>query len=72
MEILMILLISFLVYPADLHLNRGNHADFMMNLSYMEEKSCKSWNMSIPGSQLAQLLTMKSWSYMVGYQSPRT
>ncbi|MEJ1281318.1 protein phosphatase with EF hand calcium-binding domain 1 [Cricetulus griseus] len=32
MEILMILLVSFLVYPTDLHLNRGNHEDFMMNL----------------------------------------
>ncbi|XP_040599880.1 serine/threonine-protein phosphatase with EF-hands 1 [Mesocricetus auratus] len=34
MEILMILLVSFLVYPTDLHLNRGNHEDFMMNLRY--------------------------------------
>ncbi|XP_053435752.1 serine/threonine-protein phosphatase with EF-hands 1 [Nycticebus coucang] len=34
MEILMILLVSFLVYPNDLHLNRGNHEDFMMNLRY--------------------------------------
>uniref|UniRef100_A0A8C6R494 Serine/threonine-protein phosphatase with EF-hands n=2 Tax=Nannospalax galili TaxID=1026970 RepID=A0A8C6R494_NANGA len=33
-EILMILLVSFLVYPTDLHLNRGNHEDFMMNLRY--------------------------------------
>uniref|UniRef100_A0A8C7A2S4 Serine/threonine-protein phosphatase n=1 Tax=Neovison vison TaxID=452646 RepID=A0A8C7A2S4_NEOVI len=34
MEILMILFVSFLVYPNDLHLNRGNHEDFMMNLRY--------------------------------------
>ncbi|XP_052026165.1 serine/threonine-protein phosphatase with EF-hands 1 [Apodemus sylvaticus] len=34
MEILMILLVCFLVYPTDLHLNRGNHEDFMMNLRY--------------------------------------
>ncbi|XP_050996923.1 serine/threonine-protein phosphatase with EF-hands 1 [Acomys russatus] len=33
-EILMILLVCFLVYPTDLHLNRGNHEDFMMNLRY--------------------------------------
>ncbi|XP_031232599.1 serine/threonine-protein phosphatase with EF-hands 1 isoform X2 [Mastomys coucha] len=34
MEILMILFVCFLVYPTDLHLNRGNHEDFMMNLRY--------------------------------------
>uniref|UniRef100_A0A2K6CDP2 Serine/threonine-protein phosphatase n=1 Tax=Macaca nemestrina TaxID=9545 RepID=A0A2K6CDP2_MACNE len=33
-EILIILCVSFLVYPNDLHLNRGNHEDFMMNLRY--------------------------------------
>ncbi|XP_069896882.1 serine/threonine-protein phosphatase with EF-hands 1-like isoform X1 [Dipodomys merriami] len=33
-EILMVLFVSFLVYPSDLHLNRGNHEDFMMNLRY--------------------------------------
>ncbi|XP_062039395.1 serine/threonine-protein phosphatase with EF-hands 1 [Lepus europaeus] len=33
-EILMILFVSFLVYPNSLHLNRGNHEDFMMNLRY--------------------------------------
>ncbi|XP_060040753.1 serine/threonine-protein phosphatase with EF-hands 1, partial [Erinaceus europaeus] len=33
-EILMILFVSFLVYPNDLHLNRGNHEDFMMNMRY--------------------------------------
>uniref|UniRef100_A0A8C1A0F3 Serine/threonine-protein phosphatase n=1 Tax=Castor canadensis TaxID=51338 RepID=A0A8C1A0F3_CASCN len=33
-EILMVLLVSFLVFPNDFHLNRGNHEDFMMNLRY--------------------------------------
>ncbi|XP_048191450.1 serine/threonine-protein phosphatase with EF-hands 1 [Perognathus longimembris pacificus] len=33
-EILMLLFVSFLVYPNDIHLNRGNHEDFMMNLRY--------------------------------------
>lgn len=33
-EVLMILLVSFLVYPKDIHLNRGNHEDFMMNMRY--------------------------------------
>ncbi|KAM4819064.1 serine/threonine-protein phosphatase with EF-hands 1 [Thomomys bottae] len=33
-EILMVLFVSFLVYPQDIHLNRGNHEDFMMNLRY--------------------------------------
>ncbi|XP_005414498.1 PREDICTED: serine/threonine-protein phosphatase with EF-hands 1 [Chinchilla lanigera] len=34
MEVLMILFVSFLVYPKDIHLNRGNHEDFMMNMRY--------------------------------------
>ncbi|XP_066880163.1 serine/threonine-protein phosphatase with EF-hands 1 isoform X2 [Kogia breviceps] len=34
MEILIILFVSFLVYPNDVHLNRGNHEDFMMNMRY--------------------------------------
>ncbi|XP_071069297.1 serine/threonine-protein phosphatase with EF-hands 1 [Dasypus novemcinctus] len=33
-EILMILFVSLLVYPNDMHLNRGNHEDFLMNLRY--------------------------------------
>ncbi|KAM4819065.1 serine/threonine-protein phosphatase with EF-hands 1-like [Thomomys bottae] len=33
-ETLMLLFVSFLVYPDNLHLNRGNHEDFMMNLRY--------------------------------------
>lgn len=33
-EILMILLVSFLVYPEDVLLNRGNHEDFLMNVRY--------------------------------------
>ncbi|KAH0520347.1 Serine/threonine-protein phosphatase with EF-hands 1, partial [Microtus ochrogaster] len=40
MEILMILLVSFLVYPTDLHLNRGNHEDFMMNLRLDSSSLC--------------------------------
>ncbi|XP_049623408.1 serine/threonine-protein phosphatase with EF-hands 1 [Suncus etruscus] len=34
MEVLMILFVSFLVYPNAVHLNRGNHEDFMMNMRY--------------------------------------
>ncbi|XP_042639425.1 serine/threonine-protein phosphatase with EF-hands 1-like, partial [Orycteropus afer afer] len=33
-EVLMILLVSLLVYPKDLHLNRGSYEDFLMNLRY--------------------------------------
>ncbi|XP_006835744.1 PREDICTED: serine/threonine-protein phosphatase with EF-hands 1 [Chrysochloris asiatica] len=33
-EILMILLVSLLVYPKDLRLNRGNHEDILMNMRY--------------------------------------
>lgn len=40
--------------------------------SYMEKKSYNSWKNSLPGSQLVQSLTMKSWSYMVGYRNPQT
>ncbi|NWX37425.1 PPE1 phosphatase, partial [Notiomystis cincta] len=34
MEILMILFAFLLIYPNDLHLNRGNHEDYIMNLRY--------------------------------------
>ncbi|KAF1478318.1 Serine/threonine-protein phosphatase with EF-hands 1, partial [Pygoscelis antarcticus] len=34
MEILIILFAFLLIYPNDLHLNRGNHEDYMMNLRY--------------------------------------
>ena len=40
--------------------------------SYMEKKSYNSWENSMPGSQLVQSLTMKSWSYMVGYRNLQT
>ncbi|KFV78403.1 Serine/threonine-protein phosphatase with EF-hands 1, partial [Struthio camelus australis] len=33
-EILIILFAFLLIYPNDLHLNRGNHEDYMMNLRY--------------------------------------
>ncbi|KAM6151466.1 serine/threonine-protein phosphatase with EF-hands 1 [Rhynchocyon petersi] len=33
-EVLMILLVALIVYPDDLHLNRGNHEDFLMNMRY--------------------------------------
>uniref|UniRef100_A0A8C8XPN6 Serine/threonine-protein phosphatase n=1 Tax=Panthera leo TaxID=9689 RepID=A0A8C8XPN6_PANLE len=54
-EILMILFVSFLVYPNDLHLNRGNHEDFMMNLRYgfTKEILCKY---KIHGKQILQIL----------------
>ncbi|NXM74407.1 PPE2 phosphatase, partial [Serilophus lunatus] len=34
MEILIILFVFFLLYPNDLHLNRGNHEDYIVNLRY--------------------------------------
>ncbi|KYO30211.1 serine/threonine-protein phosphatase with EF-hands 1 isoform X1 [Alligator mississippiensis] len=34
MEILIILFAFLLVYPNDLHLNRGNHEDYLINLRY--------------------------------------
>ncbi|NWY25030.1 PPE1 phosphatase, partial [Pheucticus melanocephalus] len=34
MEILIILFAFLLIYPNDLHLNRGNHEDYVMNLRY--------------------------------------
>ncbi|NXM20776.1 PPE1 phosphatase, partial [Ploceus nigricollis] len=34
MEILIILFTFLLIYPNDLHLNRGNHEDYIMNLRY--------------------------------------
>uniref|UniRef100_G3QLI7 Serine/threonine-protein phosphatase n=1 Tax=Gorilla gorilla gorilla TaxID=9595 RepID=G3QLI7_GORGO len=54
-EILMILCVSFLVYPNDLHLNRGNHEDFMMNLRYgfTKEILCKY---KLHGKRILQIL----------------
>ncbi|NWR62538.1 PPE1 phosphatase, partial [Bucorvus abyssinicus] len=34
MEILILLFAFLLIYPNDLHLNRGNHEDYVMNLRY--------------------------------------
>ncbi|XP_009995531.1 PREDICTED: serine/threonine-protein phosphatase with EF-hands 1 [Chaetura pelagica] len=34
MEILIILFAFLLIYPNDLHLNRGNHEDYVMNMRY--------------------------------------
>ncbi|NXL42273.1 PPE1 phosphatase, partial [Podilymbus podiceps] len=34
MEILILLFAFLLIYPNDLHLNRGNHEDYIMNLRY--------------------------------------
>ncbi|NXJ81687.1 PPE1 phosphatase, partial [Trogon melanurus] len=34
MEILIILFAFLLIYPNDLHLNRGNHEDYIMNMRY--------------------------------------
>nr|XP_034341565.1 serine/threonine-protein phosphatase with EF-hands 1 [Arvicanthis niloticus] len=55
MEILMILLVSFLVYPSDLHLNRGNHEDFMMNLRYGFTKEILQ-KYKIHGKKILQVL----------------
>ncbi|XP_008578074.1 PREDICTED: serine/threonine-protein phosphatase with EF-hands 1 [Galeopterus variegatus] len=55
MEVLMILFVSFLVYPNDLHLNRGNHEDFMMNMRYgfTREILCKY---KLHGKKILQIL----------------
>ncbi|XP_019610946.2 serine/threonine-protein phosphatase with EF-hands 1 [Rhinolophus sinicus] len=55
MEVLMILLVSFLVYPNDVHLNRGNHEDFLMNMRYgfTKEIMCKY---KIHGKKILQIL----------------
>ncbi|XP_039103294.1 serine/threonine-protein phosphatase with EF-hands 1 isoform X1 [Hyaena hyaena] len=54
-EILMILFVSFLVYPNDLHLNRGNHEDFMMNLRYGFTKEIL-YKYKIHGKKILQIL----------------
>uniref|UniRef100_A0A8C0MTQ8 Serine/threonine-protein phosphatase n=1 Tax=Canis lupus familiaris TaxID=9615 RepID=A0A8C0MTQ8_CANLF len=54
-EILMILFVSFLVYPNDLHLNRGNHEDFMMNLRYGFTKEILH-KYKIHGKKILQIL----------------
>ncbi|XP_078250606.1 serine/threonine-protein phosphatase with EF-hands 2 [Pogona vitticeps] len=34
MEVLIVLLVFLLIYPKEVHLNRGNHEDYMVNLRY--------------------------------------
>nr|XP_054363401.1 serine/threonine-protein phosphatase with EF-hands 1 [Mirounga angustirostris] len=55
-EILMILFVSFLVYPNDLHLNRGNHEDFMMNLRYQKTKTYSNSYLQMHGKKILQIL----------------
>ncbi|XP_068389059.1 serine/threonine-protein phosphatase with EF-hands 1 isoform X3 [Eschrichtius robustus] len=55
MEILMILFVSFLVYPNDLHLNRGNHEDFMMNKRYGFTKEVLN-KYKLHGKKILQIL----------------
>ncbi|XP_004597559.1 serine/threonine-protein phosphatase with EF-hands 1 isoform X2 [Ochotona princeps] len=54
-EVLMILFVSFLVYPNDLHLNRGNHEDFMMNMRYGFTREVLH-KYKIHGKQILQML----------------
>lgn len=54
-EVLMILFVSFLVYPNDMHLNRGNHEDFMMNLRYGFTKEILQ-KYKIHGKKILQIL----------------
>lgn len=61
LEILMILLVSFLVYPSDLHLNRGNHEDFLMNMRYGFTKEILR-KYKIHGKKILQVLEeLYSW-----------
>ncbi|KAI1241575.1 hypothetical protein IHE44_0005052 [Lamprotornis superbus] len=44
MEILIILFAFLLIYPNDLHLNRGNHEDYIMNLRRLHSAvECSQW-----------------------------
>ncbi|XP_036083087.1 serine/threonine-protein phosphatase with EF-hands 1 [Rousettus aegyptiacus] len=54
-EILMILFVSFLVYPNSLHLNRGNHEDFLMNMRYGFTKEILH-KYKLHGKKILQLL----------------
>lgn len=38
MEILLILFAFLLVYPTEVHLNRGNHEDHIINLRYAGDR----------------------------------
>ncbi|XP_039770148.1 serine/threonine-protein phosphatase with EF-hands 1 [Ornithorhynchus anatinus] len=61
MEILIILFAFLLVYPNDLHLNRGNHEDFMMNMRYGFTKEVMQ-KYKHHGGQILQLLEdVYSW-----------
>lgn len=54
-EILMILFVSFLIYPNSLHLNRGNHEDFLMNMRYGFTKEILH-KYKLHGKKILQLL----------------
>ncbi|NXT43057.1 PPE1 phosphatase, partial [Pelecanoides urinatrix] len=55
MEILIILFAFLLIYPNDLHLNRGNHEDYIMNLRYGFTKEV-SKKYKVHGKQILCLL----------------
>ncbi|XP_039708194.1 serine/threonine-protein phosphatase with EF-hands 1 [Pteropus medius] len=54
-EILMILFVSYLIYPNSLHLNRGNHEDFLMNMRYGFTKEILH-KYKLHGKKILQLL----------------
>uniref|UniRef100_A0A670ZUR9 Serine/threonine-protein phosphatase n=1 Tax=Pseudonaja textilis TaxID=8673 RepID=A0A670ZUR9_PSETE len=41
-EILIIIFIFLLIYPKEVHLNRGNHEDYMINFRYGIQNICRS------------------------------
>uniref|UniRef100_A0A8C9DJA8 Serine/threonine-protein phosphatase with EF-hands n=1 Tax=Prolemur simus TaxID=1328070 RepID=A0A8C9DJA8_PROSS len=54
MEVLMLLFANFLVYPNKVHLNRGNHEDFMMNLR--KTKLNSSSYLQVYGRRILEML----------------
>ncbi|NWX50179.1 PPE1 phosphatase, partial [Steatornis caripensis] len=56
MEILIILFAFLLIYPNDLHLNRGNHEDYIMNLRYILGGWGKGYVLQEHGKQILCLL----------------